>query len=387
MNRIKKAGLSFLVGLSSSFISSCPYYYNPPPTPNPSPTSEVQGQIDSNNQHHIASFEVDNTSYDFYKHQNGKLGVIIDRPDFDYYLGLFQDTQGNPAWFQHPEGFVVKVQKFNNNNATVNIYGRGHNKELEIPREYVEGSIKNLEKLSTEEICDSIGSITRNGRLYSKFSGLIALGGCVASIVIDTGTFPSGEGLLGCAVSYARSAAITETLFEGAEKISEATLGCDFSERSLPDSNPEEMQQTSQPIPEINLPNPENWRYNFDNGHQYKLTQVGTWQQAEREAQNLGGYLVTINNSQENKWLVETFGNLGNGYTSFWIGYNDLVQEGNWEWVGEYSNYENWNPGEPNNDHGGEDCGTWFNRSAAFAPGLWNDMPCNTERPGIIERN
>ena len=60
------------------------------------------------------------------------------------------------------------------------------------------------------------------------------------------------------------------------------------------------------------------------NGHTYALTPTAmTWPNAQAWAQSLGGHLVTINNQQEQNWLLARFG----GDTR-WIGYSDATSEG-----------------------------------------------------------
>jgi hypothetical protein len=82
------------------------------------------------------------------------------------------------------------------------------------------------------------------------------------------------------------------------------------------------------------------WIYNTNNNHFYALTVGPTWQEAEEQAQNLGAHLVTINDQAENDWLLDTFGCEAKG---FWIGFNDIEEEGNWVWSsGESSTYTNW---------------------------------------------
>ncbi|NCR09221.1 MAG: hypothetical protein GPI95_13180 [Microcystis aeruginosa LG13-11] len=98
----------------------------------------------------------------------------------------------------------------------------------------------------------------------------------------------------------------------------------------------------------------------------YYLTTPTTWTDAQAQAQAMGGNLVTINDAAENQFLVNAFG----GNESFWIGFTDAGQEGNWQWInGEPVIYTNWNPGEPNN-YKNEDYGAmnwWI--------GGWNDFP------------
>ncbi|MGD0653868.1 MAG: lectin-like protein [Thermoguttaceae bacterium] len=81
------------------------------------------------------------------------------------------------------------------------------------------------------------------------------------------------------------------------------------------------------------------------NGHSYTLTSNwSNWEDAEQEAVNLGGNLVTINDDNENTWLTNTFENT---YTK---GYPDDPED-NIAWIGYYSNDDGnswqWISGEP----------------------------------------
>ena len=115
------------------------------------------------------------------------------------------------------------------------------------------------------------------------------------------------------------------------------------------------------------------------NGKEYLLTSSAkSWENAQREAQDLGGNLVTINNAAEEQWLKQTFGE----GESFWLGLNDRAQEGRFEWVsGEAVSYTNWDPNEPNNFRGDEDYATmnfsWRKQ--------WNDDNGSKSYRGIIE--
>ena len=69
-----------------------------------------------------------------------------------------------------------------------------------------------------------------------------------------------------------------------------------------------------------------------------------TWEEAEANANKLGGHLVTINDAEENQWLYSNFGG-GN-----WIGITDKETEGDWEWIsGDEIEYTNWYQGQPSN--------------------------------------
>lgn len=115
------------------------------------------------------------------------------------------------------------------------------------------------------------------------------------------------------------------------------------------------------------------------NGNQYFLTSgVLTWEQAQAEAENFGGNLVSINDGVEEAWLKNNFG----ATEGFWIGINDLENEGNFEWVsGQAVTYTNWAPGEPNNGGGNQDFG-WMNFGSTRQ---WDDNGATGTFRGIIE--
>ena len=111
-------------------------------------------------------------------------------------------------------------------------------------------------------------------------------------------------------------------------------------------------------------------------GDRYFLTlNDGTWEECQFYAENWGGDLVTINSAQQELWLQQQYGS----DEPYWIGFNDIAQEGVWEWVnGDPITYENWAPGEPN-DLGGEDVAVMNSN----AEGQWSSVPRDYYYRGI----
>src|SRR3954469_13881525 len=73
---------------------------------------------------------------------------------------------------------------------------------------------------------------------------------------------------------------------------------------------------------------------NAANAHTYYLLSSNTWTASEAEAVGLGGHLVTINDTAENQWVLNTFFPLtGVPYASLWIGLNDAANEGQFVWA------------------------------------------------------
>jgi hypothetical protein len=126
---------------------------------------------------------------------------------------------------------------------------------------------------------------------------------------------------------------------------------------------------------------------NSANGHLYYLLAATTWPEAENQAISFGGYLATVNDLDENEWIVSEFSNFGGVGRTLWLGLNDSVNEGQWAWSsGEPAAFVNWGPGEPNSGGGfypDED-------HVAMQPpgdtlGMWNDAPSNLVYSAVVE--
>ena len=133
-----------------------------------------------------------------------------------------------------------------------------------------------------------------------------------------------------------------------------------------------------------------NWVVNPENGHEYALLDSRSWVDSEVAAIRLGGHLATVRNQAEQDFVYQTFADLA-GPRLLWIGLNDNLVEGTFQWTsGEPVSYTHWAPGEPNNSFGYE------NFVAMFYPGhteegLWNDWGERTTDPigipfsGVVE--
>ena len=106
------------------------------------------------------------------------------------------------------------------------------------------------------------------------------------------------------------------------------------------------------------------------NDHLYKVFyERYTWKDAKKACEKLGGHLVTITTSGEQKFL-----NMLNTQNKvFWIGYERIQDDSDdWRWItDEPIDYTNWSSGEPNNYNGSES-------KASLRQEKWNDLNENS---------
>ena len=138
---------------------------------------------------------------------------------------------------------------------------------------------------------------------------------------------------------------------------------------------------------------PENCFGKTYNGHVYIFCnneQARSWSEAESICSNNNGYLITINNQNENNFISQNINEI------YWIGYSQDGDDSDelWYWNnGDNNDFENWNSGEPNNaciDWAGplhlvctekENCANIINNSNAS----WNDSDCDDDKSFICE--
>lgn len=115
------------------------------------------------------------------------------------------------------------------------------------------------------------------------------------------------------------------------------------------------------------------------NAHHYYLLSEDTWQASERLAQELGGYLATVNDLAEQQWIFNQFGSWGGVSRSLWIGLREVGGEGRFRWSsGEVLGFTHWLPSQPDNSptSGGEGFVHMINSGNEYGHpgGLWNDI-------------
>ena len=143
---------------------------------------------------------------------------------------------------------------------------------------------------------------------------------------------------------------------------------------------------------------------NANNHYYYVTDNTMSWTDADTLATNMGGYLVAVNNQDEQDFINNTILTGPNQNDAFWTGLNDAATENTFVWTsGETFNYQNWGSGEPNDFTGGVAAGVgedyvalnWqFANNVFGTKGQWNDVPnngctpnCTTTQPyrAIIE--
>jgi len=103
------------------------------------------------------------------------------------------------------------------------------------------------------------------------------------------------------------------------------------------------------------------------------------YQPAREHCQLTGGDLAIVDEQLKQDELVDAV--TGVWWTDWWIGLDDIAEEGVYVWVdGTPLDWAQWANNEPNNS-GEEDC----NHFASWAGGSWNDIPCDRDMPFICE--
>ncbi|KAI8508647.1 hypothetical protein Bbelb_137460 [Branchiostoma belcheri] len=133
------------------------------------------------------------------------------------------------------------------------------------------------------------------------------------------------------------------------------------------------------------------------NSHCYKLMKdKAGWFVARSRCTNHGAYLVTINDSRENKFITSLILGAPVGkFPQVWMGLHKTRRQ--WQWIDgsllKY-NYKNWAPGQPDNGLvTREKCAGVYNKNGKnwiFGKkrykGQWNDAPCGSRHLYVCEK-
>ena len=95
---------------------------------------------------------------------------------------------------------------------------------------------------------------------------------------------------------------------------------------------------------------------------------------ARKKCQEMGGELAIIESEKENEFIFDLVKKT-NGLSRWgvWIGLQ-RQDDGSFQWVdGTPVVYNGWATGEPNDNHGREDCAHMY----LDVEGKWNDCPCD----------
>ncbi|XP_053763924.1 FRAS1-related extracellular matrix protein 1 isoform X4 [Panthera pardus] len=117
---------------------------------------------------------------------------------------------------------------------------------------------------------------------------------------------------------------------------------------------------------------PAGWHRHSGYCHSVITEQKGTWDTAARACQEHHlGSLVTVLSRQHMRWLWDI-----SGRKPFWIGLNDQVHAGHWEWIGgEPVIFTNWRKGPPQRSKPGKNC------VLAQRQGKWQTQDCSKSKP------
>ncbi|XP_032979790.1 FRAS1-related extracellular matrix protein 1 isoform X5 [Rhinolophus ferrumequinum] len=117
---------------------------------------------------------------------------------------------------------------------------------------------------------------------------------------------------------------------------------------------------------------PVGWHHHSGYCHSLITEQQGTWSTAAQACrENHLGSLVTVLSRQHLRWLWDF-----SGREPFWIGLNDQVRPGYWEWIGgEPVTFTNWRRGPPQRSKPGKNC------VLVQRQGKWQIKDCKKGKP------
>jgi len=109
-------------------------------------------------------------------------------------------------------------------------------------------------------------------------------------------------------------------------------------------------------------------------------TEALTWVDASESCwKNHQAHLAEIKSEEQKDFLRTLVSEFPDDTVyGWWIGATDLNREGSWYWTHslEPMDFSDWYPGEPNNQHGAENCAMIYGKAVASWMYFWNDYHC-----------
>ena len=114
---------------------------------------------------------------------------------------------------------------------------------------------------------------------------------------------------------------------------------------------------------------------NPGNNHTYHLLSPSSWSDAASVARSLGGFLVTVDDAEEDQWLFDTFATDNDTTRHIWIGLSDHQNEGDFRWHdGTPFTYRNWGEGQPGDGDDEDYIHITGTNMGIIEPATWNDL-------------
>ena len=111
------------------------------------------------------------------------------------------------------------------------------------------------------------------------------------------------------------------------------------------------------------------------NNHTYHLLSASSWSDAASVARSLGGFLVTIDDAEEDQWIFDTFAVDNDTTRHLWIGLSDYQDEGDYRWHdGTPFTYRNWGDGQPGSGDDEDYVHITGTNMGSIEPASWNDL-------------
>lgn len=111
------------------------------------------------------------------------------------------------------------------------------------------------------------------------------------------------------------------------------------------------------------------------NNHTYYLLSESSWTVAAEVARGLDGFLVTVDNAEENQWVFDTFANWDGQSRHLWTGLADIDNDGTYRWHnGAPFYYRNWGADQPSEIESEGYVHIAGTNMGNIMPGTWNDL-------------